>query len=161
MLGKKHVWHLRLSEVEDAEVTEATRRISASCYQALGIGITNASQSMHNRFQIFRHYIVKNDKINWLMKRTHLKEFSVGLVSTESILTRLIHKEGYRVAPFFVSRHGTTFVVFSCIVPKYLRPANTCNNFLLCNRYCGGDREQLCNACFNCPSKPVILCWTS
>ena len=55
------------------------------------------------------------------MRRIRPRKFSVRLVSTELIPTRLIFtKEAYRAAPF--SLQGTTFVLFNYIVPKYLKP---------------------------------------
>ena len=75
----------------------------------------------YSRFQIFRHDIAKNYRINWLMRRIYPRKLSVRLISTELIPTRFIFtKEAYRAAPF--SLQGTTFVLFNYIVPKYLKP---------------------------------------
>ena len=60
------------------------------------------------------------------MRRIRPRKFSVRLVSTELIPTRLIFtKEAYRAAPF--SLQGTTFVLFNYIVPKYLKPTIVSN----------------------------------
>ena len=54
-----------------------------------------------SKFQILRHDIAKNYKRNRIMLRMRPKEFSVRLVSTKSIPTRLISTmKTYRAAPF-------------------------------------------------------------
>ena len=66
------------------------------------------------------------------MRRICQRKFSVRLISTELIPTRLIFtKEAYRAAPF--SLRGTTFVLFNYIVPKYLKP--TIYRYVVCAVY--------------------------